>query len=366
MCFTGVSKRERTLVKFNLKLSAQERFVRFLDVTNVAFSPSGRHVVATVSRWLPTIYDIGGPLPVCVLDHRTGPDEPETAPRYRNSVTVKTCKVSSYGGKDYFLSGSDDFSGFLWELPRSFAQLDESSLSEVGFSHEAGLLHPPIIRRANHVLLGARSITNSVLLHPTLPWAFTAGVEKVVRLHSAVPLDDKPAEPNPPKRISLVADPEGRRRVLRDIIVGDGMVEESVTADGEDERSLGFFDMLVHRESREQREGAIGSTPLVEGLLLPFGNEPDSYDEGEDACDDSDSTSDDDELDTDLEALLVEAQQAEAAAQGTADEDMGEADELRENQAGEADEGDVGEERIEKDADDETRGVKRRRSSSDS
>lgn len=363
MCFTnGVSRRERALVKFNLKLHvvSENRHVRFLDVTNVAFAPNGRNITATVSKWLPTVYDITDPMPVCVLDHQPEGTEEADSPRYRCAVTVKTCNYGTYGGKEVFLSGSDDFSGFVWELPRSFAELgEESKLSGVGFFQDGETKFPPIIKRADHVLLGARSITNSALMHPTLPWIFTAGVEKVVRLHSAVALDDSPAEAAPPKkRESLVANPEGRRRVLRHIIIGDGLAEDDETEVGEDEQTLGFFDMLNHREERSERVGG-----LSEAILLPPGHPPFSDSDDSDNNQDGDAglTSGSDSSDAEFEEWLMEGAEESLELNEDDDEEMENevveeengSENGEEEQAGEEGNGEIGH-----------RGMKRRRESS--
>ncbi|KAI9010113.1 WD40-repeat-containing domain protein [Hyaloraphidium curvatum] len=298
MCFSSSSRRDRALVRYNLRLfsRAQNRHAKSLDVTNVAFSPSGKYLAASVSKWLPTLFATGEPLPVCVLDHKPDADAPPDAPRYRNSCTVKTCKFASYAGKELFLSGSDDFSAFAWALPATFPTGEAARpLEDIGFTHAGGIHYPHAIDKANHVLLGARSITNSAIMHPTLPFIFTAGVEKVVRLHSAVPLDDRPPDPAPQKRTSHVADPERRRRVLRDIIEGDGMVAEEETELGEDERTLGFFDFLLSREGR--RFGETGT--LTDAMLLPEGEGPES--------DSSEDEDDDESADTEeFESWLME------------------------------------------------------------
>lgn len=358
MCFTeSVTRRERALVRFNLKLTVpvQNRFARSMDVTNVVFDTSGRHVIATVSKWLPTVFETSGPLPVLVLDHRPRPEEPQSAPRYRNSVTVKTCRTATFGGKDLFLSGSDDFSGFVWQLPSSYNQFasspDTERLTEVGFAHDGGVHFPPVLRRADHVLLGARSITNSAMFHPTLPWVFTAGVEKVVRLHSAIPLDDKPADQEPPKRDSLMADPDSRRRVLRDIILSEGMVEDEETELGEDERTLGFFDMLNHREERDTGQ-AVGY--LHEGLLLAPGQVPDSDSDG----DESDSTSESNEIDEWLTEAADGADfDGEATGEDSSGNDEDDMDGLEANEPSRVEDMEA--------ETSEARGIKRRRDSSD-
>lgn len=105
------------------------------DTSSLTFSPSGRLLCTTVSKYLPTLYDTSDELPIATFS--SGPSH--GGPGYSNLCTVKvslpiapshvagavlTRRVGvqhgSFGGTDedlYFSAGSDDFGAYVWSVP---------------------------------------------------------------------------------------------------------------------------------------------------------------------------------------------------------------------------------------------------------
>ncbi|WFD34083.1 Protein-lysine N-methyltransferase efm5 [Malassezia cuniculi] len=125
---------------------------------------------------------------------------PGAYPGYRNSCTVKR---GSFGfeeqtGNLYYVTGSDDFRAYGWRIPPADELLAKRERMDTGSWLQSGepgciwfsdrdMVKPVEISTPNFTLEGSRSIVNSALCHPTLPLIATAGIERLVRLHYAVP-----------------------------------------------------------------------------------------------------------------------------------------------------------------------------------
>ena len=192
---------------------------RGIDITGASFDPTGRFIAAecvfadSVSLYHPILYAVGSSEPVATLSTlditpeldpcRTAPllRAPGAYPGYRNSCTVKRGSFGFEGqsGSLYYVSGSDDFRAYGWRIPpveklveqREQMEIDDwmhrGEPGRVWFSGEK-IVRPAEIATPDFTLEGSRSIVNSALCHPTLPMIATAGIERLVRLHYAVPV----------------------------------------------------------------------------------------------------------------------------------------------------------------------------------
>ena len=106
--------------------------VRRMETTGAQFDPSGRFLVADVSLFHPVLYAIGSPEPLATMSSlqrypHMSPCLPKPVPAsldkyagYRNSCTVKrgSFGFESQTGHLYYVTGSDDFRAYGWEIPR--------------------------------------------------------------------------------------------------------------------------------------------------------------------------------------------------------------------------------------------------------
>ncbi|XP_022909763.1 DDB1- and CUL4-associated factor 5 [Onthophagus taurus] len=125
---------------------------------SACFNSSGSRILALRRRLPPVLYETHNPNALCQFYH----------PQYYNSCTMKTC---CFAGSDdeYVLSGSDDFSLYMWRVPDT-----QNTLVEWGEPHV--------------VLQGHRSIVNQVRYNKHNNFIASSGVEKMVKLWSAVPV----------------------------------------------------------------------------------------------------------------------------------------------------------------------------------
>ncbi|GAA6060795.1 hypothetical protein JCM10212_005444 [Sporobolomyces blumeae] len=199
-------------------------------VSSVAFSPTGSLLCLTISGHLPTLYSLSDPHPLATFSAPLPPpppppkadsddDEPNESSiadyvkdrwpwTYRNKSTTK--HGSFGGGSDavegkglYWASGSDDFGVYIWEVPAR--ETMESARTAEGFKNgvwpegrqETGYLDwpwdgsgtrsvhfPHKITKPSSILRAHRSVVNTALFHPSLPYLYSSGVEKIVVRHS--------------------------------------------------------------------------------------------------------------------------------------------------------------------------------------
>ncbi|WFD43276.1 hypothetical protein MPSI1_001937 [Malassezia psittaci] len=226
----GVAKQDTyidmsdSLVKYASELSIKRpphgQAVRRLEITGAQFDPSGRYLAADVSLYHPVLYAVGDAEPVATMSAlRQYPhmnpclQHPPSSSLdkysgYRNSCTVKrgTFGFESQTGNLYYVTGSDDFRAYGWKipprneltsdrvsmLPSDWSAHEKEGIDRVWFRMDKGLessrmVLPLELDQPSFTLEGSRSIVNSAVCHPTLPMVATAGIERVVRLHYAVP-----------------------------------------------------------------------------------------------------------------------------------------------------------------------------------
>ncbi|KAM0749674.1 WD40 repeat-like protein [Meredithblackwellia eburnea MCA 4105] len=282
------------------------------DSASLAFDSSGTYLCATITRYLPTLFDVSDEFPIATfttdLDRSV-----ETLPRgYSNTCTTKH---GSFGGtlQDglYYTAGSDDFRAYVWSVPPlhvlkdrryysgsskpqktergnyiAFTKLTEEPEDEERYSVPTQVFEP------SAVLQGHRSIVNTALFHPTLPLIFTSGVEKVIFAHSGSPFN-----PDTQSERTLFQPRERRGRGLPD--------PEETGSTTEDLGVLEYFDHLLIKDEERWLKVREGSTVF-----------PTTLEDSDDEDDDSDLEDffmenvlglvpvDSDELDSDeLEAL---------------------------------------------------------------
>ncbi|GAA5902267.1 hypothetical protein JCM5296_003968 [Sporobolomyces johnsonii] len=293
-------------------------------ISSLAFAPSGSVLCLTLTGYLPALYELSSPQPLAnfsapLPDPSSKSDFPQT---YRN---VCTTKHGSFGGGPgavpgeglFYAAGSDDFKSYVWEVPSVERMKERRSESNGGVPEEKDIVFgsrqtpdlltlPAPLTTPSSILTGHRSIVNTVLFHPTLPYLFTSGVEKLIIRHSASPPSPSSTrlrspsashpppsaalpkswhfEPRPPvaasRYPSLFGPPDpGLDTALRP---GETGPERERRLRREDTEVLEYFDALVEGEGREE-----------EGLWAGSG------------CEDEDEEEDDD--DDEVQELLEAA-----------------------------------------------------------
>ncbi|BGP51862.1 hypothetical protein JCM10450v2_007822 [Rhodotorula kratochvilovae] len=220
--------REVAVVQYDTTVARQDRFGAFTsvqtarpNVSSSVISPSGTLVCATLSGYLPTLFELSSPTPLACFSSPTPAAEmasrpgPERFPRgYRNTTTTKHGSFGGGAGAEpgrglYYAAGSDDFRTYVWEVPgvealregrREVAEKDLGG--RVAFPPASYRPPPPIpipssttpantpftlptsIAPAAQVLYAHRSVVNTALFHPSLPVLYTAGVEKLIIRHA--------------------------------------------------------------------------------------------------------------------------------------------------------------------------------------
>lgn len=224
------------------------------------------------------------------------------------------------GDKLWYAAGSDDFNAYLWEVPSvellrerrrepgataadwfdgEKANVGESpalfrfvtspgslALSSVGGSAVFELTSdfrtafdtgtsanpsftiPHSLSVPSSILSAHRSIVNTALFHPTLPLLFTAGIEKMVQVHSPTPFSSSasstpfvPRTPRPRKGGLDTRDED----------------EEEALGMFEDKEALEYFDALL--EDQDGREEALWRDGHGRGCLGDDSGEEEEMDE---------------------------------------------------------------------------------------
>ncbi|OZJ01652.1 hypothetical protein BZG36_05204 [Bifiguratus adelaidae] len=277
------------LVQYSATLSKSDR-IAHPDISSVTFSPYGQYLVATIARYLPTIYDVFDGKPIGVfgsnemkaastpwsvelqanmaelvdddeddseleddgnqLNRQSNNLWPPATPGYKNYCTMKHGHFGGPGG-NYYLAGSDDFRIYSWKIP-DIDYLRENIIEEsmnfdseqIAFVHEGKRVLPTSCFAPEFVLEAK---------------AFE-GVEKWIRCHSPFPSgnEDDVAKPfRLRRRYDLT--PSMRRAIIADAAQGvSTTVELAVQVDDmritreaseretfDDVRTLAMFDMLA-------------------------------------------------------------------------------------------------------------------------
>jgi len=214
------------------------------------------------------------------------------------------------GGEAYYSSGSDDFRGYLWQIPSLDTLKNERRIigaddwlngtedgtiafTSSSFSSEKYVpteLSTPLTRLHGHL-----SIVNSTLIHPVLPVIATAGIERQVLLHSPTPntpwASNLPLTPTTTRSLPGEGPTPTGSPVLR-LLTQLSTIMEADESMGEDARSIVYFDMILQRE---------GERDLF-ALRQPAMPSDDDADDGHDV--EMDSSDDEQEQEEEVEAEL--------------------------------------------------------------
>ncbi|XP_033639278.1 DDB1- and CUL4-associated factor 5-like [Asterias rubens] len=213
------------------------------NAMSVRFNQLGTRLVALRRRLPPVVYNIQSSAAAIQFNHSG----------YYNSCTMKSCTFA--GDRDqYVLSGSDDFSLYMWEVP-------EAS-EDVTWVGEAKL-----------VLQGHRSIVNQVRFNTCTHNIVSSGVEKIIKLWSPFDFPNTENDENPRQMFS--------HQQYIDLVINSGTALSHDYADQsmeEDPRMIAFFDSLVQREINRSFSDSDDSEMSPESLYLHFAGEDDSED----------------------------------------------------------------------------------------
>nr|XP_032521050.1 DDB1- and CUL4-associated factor 5 isoform X2 [Danaus plexippus plexippus] len=190
---------------------------------SVCFNHLGTHIVALRRRLPPVLYAVHSPEPLAEFYHQD----------YYNSCTMKSC---CFAGKNdqFVLSGSDDFNLYMWKIP------------DTGGGCNDMLVEPPHL-----VLYGHRSIVNQVRYNPHYCLIASSGVEKIIKLWSALQYPDmrgtlleEAQGPDNPREIYTHEDYVSLVHHSGQYL-SHNYAEQSTS---EDPRMMAFFDSLMQRE----------------------------------------------------------------------------------------------------------------------
>ncbi|KAJ8941914.1 hypothetical protein NQ318_013247 [Aromia moschata] len=182
---------------------------------SACFDSTGKKILALRRRLPPVLYATQSEHALCQFYH----------PQYYNSCTMKTCCFA--GDDDYVLSGSDDFNLYMWKIPPDDC--------EWGSSHV--------------ILRGHRSIVNQVRYNKHNNLIASSGVEKMVKLWSAIPIGTWKGS-----ILKEHSDPMRTVYTHEDYISLVGATGERISHDysdqstNEDSKMMAFFDSLIQRE----------------------------------------------------------------------------------------------------------------------
>jgi len=181
---------------------------------HVRFNSAGTQIIGLRRRLPPILFNVESPVAVCEFDH----------PGYYNSCTMKSC---CFGGPndEFVLSGSDDFNLYMWQISD-----DETSWQD----------------RAHLVLRGHRSIVNQVRYNPQRSILVSSGVEKIIKVWSALPLL-RPSQGESVEECRNVYSHEG---YIGLVLQSESAATQDVVAQStsENPRMMAFFDSLVQRQ----------------------------------------------------------------------------------------------------------------------
>ncbi|KAL8280486.1 hypothetical protein RQP46_007134 [Phenoliferia psychrophenolica] len=258
------------------------------DSSSIVFDPSGRLICSTISRYLPTLFDISDEQPLATFG----------AAGYANACTIKHGDFGGTPENLYYAAGSDDFNAYVWSVPpidvlkarRQDLLVDTKILPDtprVCFDYATSNTEfeddvaedeqrssptvPSHISIPSSILTGHRSVVNTVLFHPSLPFLVTSGVEKVVLVHSPTPFANSSIQP------PFVPRDRNPHR------------PPPVDLRGSEEEDLGvleYFDLLL--ETDRERWGG-----FVDGKAPAEDSESDSEDDSDDSLGIADLDSDD-------------------------------------------------------------------------
>ncbi|TEB30669.1 WD40 repeat-like protein [Coprinellus micaceus] len=267
------SDSDGVVLTFNTKLTrADVTHISKPEVSSIAFDREGEASAIRMSQpsytqkpqnYLPTIYTLSDPNPVAVCSGKFLPDGSAIPVGQRTYANSCTMKHGHFGGPSmdydaFYGAGSDDFRGYIWQIPPVAQLLEErEEISPVDWLSNAsetpglvafteGYARPKFVPKDLStpfcLLNGHRSIVNTVLFHPRLLHIVTAGIERDIILHSPTP-----GSP-------CTQDLDGTPREVRDISDNDvedrlvyfrSLVGELSDDDRGEERMISMFDHIL-------------------------------------------------------------------------------------------------------------------------
>ncbi|KAG7088144.1 hypothetical protein E1B28_012166 [Marasmius oreades] len=261
------------VLHYNTKLSKRRlKHLSNPESSSVTFGADGNQIAVTMLHYFPTIYGTSDPNPIAICTGRNYPDGtpvPEGERTYSNSCTMKHgCfgRPPDNPGISYYCAGSDDFCGYLWQIPpveeltvrrEEIASRDwyREDSQVVGFTKDLGSARylPVELSTPTTVLKGHNSIVNTTVIHPYLPLIVTAGIERDVRLHSPTKstpfLHEMEASPTEARKLLKETDREQTRRVVMEHLFRDAEGYD-FERDREEVETIALFDGILRIEGQ--------------------------------------------------------------------------------------------------------------------
>lgn len=228
------------------------------NIMSVQFNESGKQLAAIRANLRPVIYELNDSNPKVVFDHQD----------YRNKCTLKSGCFA--GDKDqYFVTGSDDFSVFVWKIPVFNELADENG--------------PILISDVHLKLKSHRSIVNQCRYNKQHHMIASSGIEKLIKVWTPYKLPNN----NGGGLLGREDEYEPKRELLRrqDINLPSFQLENhnNVEKTEEDMTMIGYFDLQINRQRRIEEK--------ISASIV------DSESADEESTDSEDETSDDESSD---------------------------------------------------------------------
>jgi WD repeat-containing protein 22 len=208
-------KLNKPIMKYGISQQNQQKSSK-ISAMSAKFSQNGSQIFALGRRMNPVLYDISSPKALVEFDH----------PGYFNSCTMKS---GTFGSQDLVYSGSDDFNIYAWKIP----------------IHSETNQPTKIIKRADFVLKGHRSIVNQVRFNPVFNCVASSGVEKKIKLWSPFDITNDDVDKRGPSFSRRIHRREDHGWMVQNSSNLLDCEHESVE---ENPKMLAFFDSLVQRD----------------------------------------------------------------------------------------------------------------------
>jgi WD40 repeat protein len=114
------------LIEYTTRLCKEQKVSRPADVTSAVFDSTGNFLCSQLQRWLPTLYQLNDPDPLCVFGE----------PSFSSLATVKIGSFCDTLGEPYFIAGSDNATAFGWEMPSLGEMLQERTITDHALPNE--------------------------------------------------------------------------------------------------------------------------------------------------------------------------------------------------------------------------------------
>jgi WD repeat-containing protein 22 len=169
------------LLKYHTDLCCLGKHSNKLDITGLVWDPSGEFLVANVQLFYPTLYDYNDPFPLATLYD----------PSFTSLCTIKSGSFSDTMGSLLYFGGSDDATVYGWEIPslrllKSKREFTSDTYRNLPLYFNQNISCFPYWIDSKLKLKGHSSVVNSTCSHSSLPYIASAGVEKIVVIHSPI------------------------------------------------------------------------------------------------------------------------------------------------------------------------------------